>query len=155
MRATFAAGCFWHVEETLANVPGVTKTEVGYTGGHIADPSYSEVCSGTTGHAESVQLEYDPQKIAYSDLLETFWNLHNPTTLNRQGPDVGSQYRSVIFYHSEEQKHLAELSKLNLQKSGHFSKPIVTEIIKAGPFYRAEEYHQRYIQKQGGGKCPL
>jgi peptide-methionine (S)-S-oxide reductase len=144
-KATFGAGCFWGVEETFHQLKGVLNTEVGYAGGVTQRPSYEQVCSHTTGHAEVVQVTFDPSKISYEDLLATFWQCHNPTTLNRQGPDVGSQYRSVIFYHSSEQKQKAEASKKKLQTVT--SSEIVTEIVPATPFYKAEEYHQRYIQK--------
>jgi len=154
-QATFAAGCFWHVEETFAKVPGVIKTEVGFSGGHLIDPSYEQVCRGDTGHAESLHLEYDPTKISYAALLDIFFQSHNPTTLNRQGPDIGSQYRSVIFYHNEEQKEAAELAKKTIGNAGQYKNPVVTEIVKAGPFFRAEEYHQRYFKKHGGGTCQL
>ncbi|SFJ07558.1 peptide-methionine (S)-S-oxide reductase MsrA [Thermoflavimicrobium dichotomicum] len=153
--ATFGAGCFWGVEETFRNVPGVINTVVGYMGGHTENPTYEEVCTDQTGHAEVVQVEYDPEKISYDQLLEVFWNCHNPTTLNRQGLDIGTQYRSVIFYHTPEQKEKAEASKEKLDRSGIFKDPIVTEIVPAKTFYRAEEYHQRYLQKRGLGSCHL
>ncbi|RAL25910.1 peptide-methionine (S)-S-oxide reductase MsrA [Thermoflavimicrobium daqui] len=151
--ATFGAGCFWGVEEAFRNVSGVTQTAVGYMGGHTENPTYEEVCTDRTGHAEVIQLEYDPEQVSYDELLNLFWTMHDPTTLNRQGPDIGTQYRSVIFYHTPEQKQLAEASKNNLNQSGRFSKPIVTEIVPAATFYRAEEYHQRYLQKRGLGSC--
>jgi peptide-methionine (S)-S-oxide reductase len=154
-QATFAAGCFWGVEEEFMHVPGVLETEVGYSGGHTKNPTYENVCSDTTGHAESVRLTYDPEKVSYEKLLDIFWNLHDPTTPNRQGPDVGSQYRSAIFYHTPEQKTLAERSKEALEKSGKYNDPIVTEIIPAGPFYRAEEYHQQYFHKTGRRTCGI
>lgn len=153
--ATFAGGCFWQVEETFRTLKGVKSTLVGYTGGHTKDPTYKEVCSDTTGHAEALQIEFDPNEIAYEKLLDIFWSNHNPTTLNRQGPDVGSQYRSAIFYHSEKQKELAEKSKEALEKSGKWSKPIVTEIVPAGQFYEAEEYHQKYLFKRGLEACHI
>jgi len=152
--ATFAAGCFWHVEEAFRRVPGVVSTEVGYTGGHTENPTYEEVCTDKTGHAEAVRLEFDPEKISYEQLLEIFWSIHDPTTLNRQGEDVGTQYRSAIFFHTPEQQALAEASKQRLAQSGRFKDPIVTEIVPAGPFYRAEEYHQRYLEKRGLSSCP-
>ena len=147
--ATFAAGCFWGVEYAFRKVPGVLKTTVGYTGGHTKDPTYEQVCSHTTGHAEAVQIEFDPAKISYEKLLETFWNLHDPTTVNRQGPDVGSNYRSAIFYNSPEQEKEAEALKEKLGKSGKFKLPIVTEIAPAKEFYKAEDYHQQYFERNG------
>ncbi len=149
--ATFAAGCFWGVEETFRQLKGVTQTTVGYRGGALSNPTYSDVCSGQTGHAEAVQIEFDPEIISYETLLNTFWKSHDPTTLNRQGPDVGSQYRSVIFYHDETQRKLAEKSKSIWQNQ--FDRPIVTEITEAGPFYKAEEYHQQYLRKKGLSHC--
>lgn len=153
--ATFGAGCFWGVEETFRKLPGVIDTEVGYMGGNKENPTYEEVCTDTTGHAEVVKIEYNPEEISYAQLLEVFWNNHNPTTLNRQGPDVGTQYRSVIFYYTEEQKRLAEASKKELDESGRYKNPIVTEIVPADTFWRAEEYHQRYLQKRGLDSCQL
>jgi peptide-methionine (S)-S-oxide reductase len=155
MKATFGAGCFWGVEEAFRQVPGVTDTAVGYSGGTTADPTYQDVCTDRTGHAEVVQVEYDPAKVSYDQLLDVFWRIHDPTTLNRQGPDVGTQYRSAIFYHTPEQEAAARASKDRLQASGRFRRPIVTEITPAGPFYRAEEYHQRYVQKRGGAGCSI
>jgi len=153
--ATFAAGCFWGVEARFRAVPGVLDTMVGYTGGHTENPTYEEVCSHTTGHAEAVQVTFDPGKVTFEALLAIFWNLHDPTTRNRQGPDVGSQYRSAIFTHTPEQKRAAEASKRRLAESGkHGAKPIVTEITPATTFWRAEEYHQRYLEKRGQGACP-
>ena len=149
MKATFAAGCFWHVEDLLSKTKGVKSTQVGYIGGTIPDPTYEEVCTDRTGHAEAVEVEFEPTEISYDELLEIFWNNHNPTTLNRQGPDVGIQYRSAIFYHDESQKESAEKSKNNLSQSGKYSNPIVTEIVPAPKFYRAEEYHQKYFKKHG------
>ena len=149
MKATFGAGCFWHVEDLLAKTKGVTSTKVGYTGGQLPNPTYEEVCTDKTGHAEAVEVEYDPNEISFEELLDVFWNNHNPTTLNRQGPDVGIQYRSAIFYHDEQQKEIAEKSKNDLDKSGKFSNPIVTQIIPAPVFYKAEEYHQKYFKKHG------
>lgn len=145
-KATFAAGCFWGVEATFRKIKGVLSSAVGYQGGNFVDPSYEDVCSGKTGHAEVVELTYDPDVVTYSDLLDTFWACHNPTTLNRQGLDVGTQYRSAIFFHDEEQKKRAEGSiKLN---QGLWPTPIVTEISPTSTFYKAEEYHQQYIEKQ-------
>jgi peptide-methionine (S)-S-oxide reductase len=155
MKATFAAGCFWGVEELFRNTPGVLSTQVGYTGGHTQNPTYKEVCTDRTGHAEAVEIEYDPERISYEELLEIFWANHDPTTLNRQGPDIGTQYRSAIFYHSPEQKAAAIASKQALEQSGRFRRPIVTEIVPAGPFYRAEEYHQQYLAKRGLSHCHL
>ena len=149
MKATFGAGCFWHVEDLFAKTKGVKSTKVGYTGGQLSDPTYEEVCTDKTGHAEAVEVEYDPTEISFEGLLDVFWNNHNPTTLNRQGPDVGIQYRSAIFYHDEEQKEIAEKSKNLLDKSGKFSDPIVTQIVPAPVFYKAEEYHQKYFKKHG------
>ena len=148
-KATFAAGCFWGVEEALRQVEGVTATAVGYMGGHLAGPSYEQVCSGTTGHAEVVQVEYDPGRVGYERLLEVFWSSHDPTTRDRQGPDVGTQYRSAIFYHGADQQKAAIAAQEQLQNSGRFQSPIVTEISAASEFYRAEEYHQQYLQKRG------
>ncbi len=149
MKATFGAGCFWHVEDLLSKTKGVKSTQVGYTGGQLPNPTYEEVCTDKTGHAEAVEVEYDPNEISYEELLDVFWNNHNPTTLNRQGPDVGIQYRSAIFYHDEDQKEIAEKSKQSLETSGRFENPVVTEIVPAPTFYRAEEYHQKYFKKQG------
>ena len=149
--ATFAAGCFWGVESTFRALDGVVETAVGYTGGHTSDPTYKDVCGGRTGHAEAVQVEFDPRKISYEDLLRVFWNSHDPTSLNRQGLDVGSQYRSAIFTHNQQQFSLATASKAAIRKPGVLSHRIVTEIIEAPTFYRAEEYHQRYHEKNGGG----
>lgn len=154
-KATFAAGCFWGVQDGFDMLEGVLKTTVGYTGGHTKDPTYEDVCSHTTGHAEAVEVEYNPQKISYEKLLEAFFNMHNPTTMNRQGPDVGDQYRSAIFYHSEDQKKEAEKYKEKLNKSGKYNDPIVTEITQAQVFYRAEEYHQKYFQKHGVSACHI
>ncbi len=148
-KATFAAGCFWGVESVFRKVEGVMDVTVGYTGGYMEDPTYEDVCTDTTGHAEAVEVTYDPDQVGYERLLEVFWMNHNPTTPNRQGSDIGTQYRSVIFYHDEEQKRLAEASKYELDQSGKWPRPIVTEIIPAGEFYPAEEYHQRYFEKQG------
>lgn len=152
-KATFAAGCFWGVEDAFSHLNGVVSTTVGYAGGHMKNPTYEDVCSNETGHAESVLVEYDPAKISYKELLDIFWSIHDPTTLNRQGPDVGSQYRSAIFYHSEDQKKAALLSKAGLEASRGYVLPIVTEIVPAGEFYRAEEYHQQYLAKKGMSSC--
>ena len=147
--ATFAAGCFWGVEYAFRKIPGVLKTTAGYTGGHVKDPTYEQVCSHTTGHAEAVQIEFDPLKVSYGKLLETFWAIHDPTTVNRQGPDVGSNYRSAIFYNSPEQEKEATALRQELERSGKFKRPIVTEIAPAGKFYAAEDYHQQYFEKRG------
>ncbi len=146
-KATFAAGCFWGVEEAFRKVKGVVSTSVGYAGGGVKDPSYRDVCSGDTGHAEVVSVEYDPTLVSYDALLDVFWSAHDPTTLNRQGPDVGTQYRSAIFFHSPGQEAAARASKEKLQASGKFKKPIVTEITPASSYYLAEEYHQQYEAK--------
>jgi peptide-methionine (S)-S-oxide reductase len=153
-KATFGAGCFWGVEEAFRQVPGVTGTAVGYSGGTLADPTYQDVCRGHTGHAEVVEVEYDPERVSYEQLLDVFWAEHDPTTLNRQGPDVGSQYRSVIFFHTPEQEAAARAAKEQQQASGRFRRPIVTQIEPAAPFYRAEEYHQQYVAKRGAA-CGL
>jgi peptide-methionine (S)-S-oxide reductase len=145
--ATFAAGCFWGVEAAFRKLEGVVETAVGYTGGTTANPSYEEVCSGRTGHAEAVQLQFDPERVSYDELLDLFWALHDPTTLNRQGPDVGTQYRSAIFVHDAKQEAAATASKARLQEASRSRRPIVTEIVPAGPFYRAEDYHQQYFEK--------
>ncbi len=147
MKATFGAGCFWHVEELFSKVKGVTSTAVGYTGGHLENPTYEDVCTDKTGHAEAVQVEYDPNQVSYDDLLKIFWENHDPTTPNRQGPDIGTQYRSAIFFHDSEQEKTAIQSKEKLQNSNQFSQDIVTQIIPAKTFHRAEEYHQRYFEK--------
>ncbi len=149
MKATFGAGCFWHVEDLLRKTKGVKSTQVGYIGGKLAHPTYEEVCTDATGHAEAVQVDYDPNEISYDELLKVFWSNHDPTSLNRQGPDVGNQYRSAIFFHNEEQKNIAQKSKEELEKSGKFQKQVVTEIVPAPEFYKAEEYHQKYFQKHG------
>lgn len=154
-QATFAAGCFWGVEARFAALDGVIETEVGYMGGTLREPSYQEVCTDRTGHAEVVQLTFDPEKISYEQLLAAFWQMHDPTTLNRQGPDVGSQYRSAIFYHTPDQQAEAEQSKAQMDASGVFAKPIVTLIEPAAAFWRAEEYHQQYLAKRGVGSCQL
>ncbi len=152
-KATFGAGCFWGVEETFRKIPGVTATAVGYSGGRTSNPSYEDVCSDETGHAEVVEVDYDPKIVPYDRLLDVFWENHNPTQLNRQGPDVGTQYRSVIFFHDAEQEKAARASRDRLAASGRYARPIVTEISPARPFWRAEEYHQRYLEKRGGGSC--
>jgi len=149
-KATFGAGCFWGVEEAFCRIKGVTSTAVGFSGGKTVDPTYKEVCTGKTGHAEVIQIEFDPSRITYDDLLAIFFRIHDPTTQNRQGPDVGSQYRSVIFYHSPTQEKRARAYKEQLELSGRYDSPIVTEILPAGPFYQAEDYHQKYHQKNGG-----
>ena len=149
--ATFAAGCFWGVEAAFGKIEGVISTAVGYGGGDFEDPTYDDVCSGKTGHAEAVEVVYDPEKVTYEKLLRTFWNMHDPTTVNRQGPDFGSQYRSVIFFHNDEQQRAVIKSKDEFQAK--LNEPIVTEIIKATAFYKAEEYHQRYLEKRGAKSC--
>jgi peptide-methionine (S)-S-oxide reductase len=146
---TFASGCFWCVEAIFQNVKGVQKVVSGYSGGHVEDPSYEEVCTGTTGHAEACQITYDPKQISYAELLEVFWKTHDPTTLNQQGNDHGTQYRSAVFYHNEEQKKLAEHYKKELDVSGAFDAPIVTEITPYKNFYKAENYHQNYYNEHG------
>jgi len=149
-KATFAAGCFWGVEEAFREAPGVVSTAVGYTGGTTENPSYEEVCTGRTGHAEAVEVVFHPAQTSYEALLELFWSVHDPTQINRQGPDVGSQYRSAVFYHTPARRQAAEAAKEAAQQSGRFDRPIATEITPAGPFYLAEEYHQRYLQKKAG-----
>jgi len=153
-KATFAAGCFWHVEEAFSHLEGVVSTMVGFMGGTKKNPSYEDVCTNTTGHAEVTHVVFDPKKISYEKLLEVFWDIHDPTTLNRQGPDEGTQYRSVIFYHTVDQKRAAEQSKSKLHQSGKYKNSIVTEITKATTLYPAEEYHQHYLAKQGLASCP-
>jgi peptide-methionine (S)-S-oxide reductase len=154
-KATFAAGCFWGVEETFRQIGGVVSTRVGYTGGSVPAPSYEQVCSDRTGHAEAIEIEYDPAQVSYDRLLDVFWAMHDPTTLNRQGPDVGSQYRSAIFYHNEAQEAAAGASRQRLEQSGKHRRPIVTEIVPAKEFYPAEEYHQRYLEKRGIRTCHI
>ena len=154
-KATFAAGCFWGVEVTFRQLPGVTSTRVGYTGGNFANPTYKDVCTDGTGHAEAVEVEFDPAKISYEQLLDVFWENHDPTQVNRQGPDYGTQYRSAIFYHSPEQKAAAEASKSGLEKSGRFSKPIATQIVPKATFFEAEDYHQQYLEKRGLASCHI
>jgi peptide-methionine (S)-S-oxide reductase len=152
-KATFGAGCFWGVEAAFRQVEGVTATAVGYEGGRLENPTYEDVCSHTTGHAEVVQVTYDGDRVSYDALLDVFWRKHDPTQLNRQGWDIGDQYRSVIFFHDDEQRAAAERSKAELDASGHFRRPIVTLVEPAQTFYRAEEYHQRYLEKQGPSSC--
>jgi peptide-methionine (S)-S-oxide reductase len=154
-KATFAAGCFWGVESAFRQVAGVINAQVGYTGGKTADPTYKEVCTDTTGHAEAIEITFDPAKVPYETLVSLFFKMHDPTQVNRQGPDFGTQYRSAIFYHSPEQKAAAESSKAALDKSRKYKKPIATQILPAGTFYRAEEYHQRYFEKNGGPACHI
>lgn len=153
--ATFGAGCFWGVEAAFRQVEGVTETEVGYMGGTLDNPSYKDVCTDRTGHAEVVQVQYEPERVSYEDLLDVFWSSHDPTTMNRQGPDVGSQYRSVIFFHDEEQRAASESSKRALEESGRFRRAIVTAVEPASRFWRAEQYHQRYLEKRGLASCTL
>jgi peptide-methionine (S)-S-oxide reductase len=154
-KATFAAGCFWGVEAMFRQLSGVTSTRVGYTGGNYANPTYHDVCTDRTGHAEAVEVDYDPAKLSYEELLNVFWENHDPTQLNRQGPDSGSQYRSAIFFHSPEQEAAAKVSKDALARSGRFSKPVVTQIVPATTFYEAEDYHQQYLEKRGLASCHI
>lgn len=154
-KATFAAGCFWGVEAAFRRLPGVVSTVVGYSGGTRPNPTYREVCNGTTGHAEAAQVTFEPAKISYETLLKAFWEMHNPTTPNRQGPDIGTQYRSAIFYHTPEQRQQAEASRQALAACGKLGAPIVTEITPAGEFYPAEDYHQQYFEKNGIAGCGL
>jgi peptide-methionine (S)-S-oxide reductase len=151
--ATFAAGCFWGVEAKFRQVDGVISSRVGYTAGSTDNPDYKAVCTGTTGHAEAIEVTFDPAVISYATLLEVFWRIHNPTTLNRQGPDMGTQYRSAIFYHSDEQREQALASKQALDNSNYYPQPAVTEITAASEFFPAEEYHQCYLEKKGLGSC--
>jgi peptide-methionine (S)-S-oxide reductase len=151
--ASFAAGCFWGVEARFREVPGVVDAVSGYMGGHAENPTYKQVCTGDTGHAETVQVTYDDDEVDYASLLEVFFDMHNPTTRNRQGPDVGSQYRSAVFWHDAVQKEAAERKIRELDASGKWPQPVVTEVIRAGTFWRAEEYHQRYFEKHGGEYC--
>jgi len=153
--ATFGAGCFWGVEAAYRQIPGVLSTRVGYLGGTMENPTYKDVCSGRTGHAEVVEVTYDPARLTYDDLLTVFWENHDPTTLKRQGPDVGVQYRSAIFYHDDEQKAAAEASKAERDRSGRYRRPIVTEITPASQFYEAEDYHQQYLEKRGLASCHI
>jgi peptide-methionine (S)-S-oxide reductase len=154
-KATFAAGCFWGVEAAFRQIDGVSSTRVGYTGGDLENPTYKDVCGDRTGHAEAVEVDYDPAKVKYDDLLQVFWENHDPTQLNRQGPDHGSQYRSAIFYHSPEQEQAARASKEKLEKSDRFSRSIVTQIVPAVTFYEAEDYHQQYLEKRGLATCHI
>jgi peptide-methionine (S)-S-oxide reductase len=154
-KATFAAGCFWGVEATFRQIPGVTATRVGYTGGDLKSPTYKDVCTDRTGHAEAVEVEYNPAEVSYGDLLNVFWENHDPTQLNRQGPDFGTQYRSAIFYHSPEQEQAARASKQAREESRQFSGPIVTQIVPAVTFYEAEDYHQQYLEKRGLATCHI
>ena len=154
-KATFAAGCFWGVEATFRQIPGVISTRVGYIGGRTDDPTYKEVCTDRTGHAEAVEVEYDPAKVPYDALLKVFWENHDPTQLNRQGPDWGTQYRSAIFFHTPEQKGAAAAAKESLEKAGRYAKPIVTHIVPAETFYPAEDYHQQYLEKRGLASCHI
>lgn len=154
-KATFAAGCFWGVEDAFRQVEGVTSTAVGYIGGTTRNPSYKEVCTGRTGHAEAVEIDFDPAKVSYLELLATFWKSHDPTTVNRQGPDVGTQYRSAIFFHDATQEKDSRDSKAVLTEQGVFKRPIVTEIVPATEFYKAEDYHQQYFEKQGIRSCHI
>jgi peptide-methionine (S)-S-oxide reductase len=153
--ATFAAGCFWGVEAAFRQVPGVTATRVGYTGGTTTNPTYKQVCTDRTGHAEAVEVSYDPARVSYDDLLRVFWEIHDPTQRNRQGPDIGTQYRSAIFYHDAEQEAAARASKERLERSGAHKRPIVTEIVPAQTFYQAEDYHQQYLEKRGLATCRI
>jgi peptide-methionine (S)-S-oxide reductase len=154
-KATFAAGCFWGVEDAFRQLPGVISTTVGYIGGTTKNPTYKEVCTGRTAHAEAVEVDYDPSKVSYDQLLSTFWKSHDPTTVNRQGPDVGTQYRSGIFFHDAEQEKEARASKAKLENEKFFKRPIVTEITAAPEFFRAEDYHQQYFEKQGIKACHI
>jgi peptide-methionine (S)-S-oxide reductase len=154
-KATFGAGCFWGVEAAYRQIPGVISTRVGYLGGTMENPTYRDVCSGRTGHAEVVEVTYDSDRLTYDDMLTVFWDNHNPTTLNRQGPDIGTQYRSAIFYHDEEQKKAALESKEERENSGRYRSPIVTEITPASAFYEAEDYHQQYLEKRGLSSCHI
>ena len=153
--ATFAAGCFWGIEAAFRQTEGVLDTTVGYSGGDYENPSYKDVCTGKTGHAEVVRVVYDPERVSYEELLDVFWSEHNPTTKNRQGWDIGTQYRSAIFFHDDEQKAIATASRDKLEASGKYRKPIVTEITQASKFYPAEDYHQRYLEKRGLATCTI
>jgi peptide-methionine (S)-S-oxide reductase len=154
-KATFGAGCFWGVEAVFRQLKGVTATAVGYMGGALKNPTYKDVCTDRTGHAEVVEVQFDPKLVGYDTLLDVFWDNHDPTTLNRQGPDVGAQYRSAIFYHSPEQQAAATASKEKRQASGQYRRPVVTEITPAASFWRAEEYHQQYLEKRGLSHCHI
>ena len=153
--ATFAAGCFWGVEATFRQIPGVTSTRVGYLGGQTENPTYKDVCTDRTGHAEAVEVDFDPAQVPYADLLKVFWENHDPTQVNRQGPDWGTQYRSAIFFESPEQQAAALASKQSLEKAHRYSKPIVTQIVPAVPFHPAEDYHQQYLEKRGLASCHI
>jgi peptide-methionine (S)-S-oxide reductase len=153
--ATFGAGCFWGIEAAFRRVPGVLDAAVGYSGGRTENPSYQDVCTDTTGHAEVVQVTFNPEKLSYDQLLNVFWTIHDPTQVNRQGPDYGKQYRTAIFFHSPEQEAVAKKSKQALEASGKLRRPVATEITAAGPFWRAEEYHQRYLEKRGAASCHI
>jgi peptide-methionine (S)-S-oxide reductase len=153
--ATFGAGCFWGIEAAFRRVPGVLDAVAGYSGGHTQNPSYQEVCTDSTGHAEVVQVTFDPEKVSYDQLLNVFWTIHDPTQVNRQGPDYGAQYRTAIFFHSPEQEATAKKSKQALEASSKLRRPVATEITPAGPFWRAEEYHQRYLEKRGATSCHI
>ena len=153
--ATFGAGCFWGIEAAFRRVPGVLDATVGYSGGRTENPSYQDVCTDTTGHAEVVQVTFDPEKLSYDQLLNVFWTIHDPTQVNRQGPDYGKQYRTAIFFHSPEQEAAAKKSKQSLEASGKLRRPVATEITPAGTFWRAEEYHQRYLEKRGATSCHI
>lgn len=154
-KATFGAGCFWGVEETFRQLPGVTGTAVGYEGGAQPNPTYEDVCRHRTGHAEVVEVDFDPERVGFEQLLEVFWANHDPTTLNRQGPDVGDQYRSAVFYHDDDQQIMAETVKARLDAAGRFPRPIITEISPSSTFWRAEDYHQQYLAKRGQSSCHL
>jgi peptide-methionine (S)-S-oxide reductase len=154
-KATFGAGCFWGVEAEFRKINGVKSTSVGYEGGHTTKPTYQDVCTDKTGHAEVVEVEYDPAELSYRDLLNVFWENHDPTQMNRQGPDVGEQYRTAIFYHSPEQQKIAEQSKSERAASGRYRRPIATEIVAASQFWRAEDYHQQYLEKRGLASCHI
>ena len=153
--ATFGAGCFWGVEAAFQGVPGLIETAVGYSGGHMPNPTYKDVCTDETGHAEVVQVSFDPAKVSYEQILNVFWQAHDPTQVNRQGPDFGAQYRSAIFFHSSEQEAIAKKSRAALDASKKLKRPIATEITPAAAFYRAEEYHQKYLQKRGAASCHI
>ena len=153
--ATFGAGCFWGIEAAFRKVPGVLDAAVGYSGGQTQNPTYRDVCTDTTGHAEVVQVTFDPAKVSYDQLLDVFWTIHDPTQVNRQGPDYGKQYRTAIFFHTPEQEAAAKKSRQALESSGKFRRPIATEITSAGTFWRAEEYHQRYLEKRGAASCHI
>ena len=154
-KATFGAGCFWGIEAAFREVTGVRSAAVGYAGGHFENPTYHDVCTGATGHAEVVEVDYDPAEVSYEQLLGVFWGVHDPTTLNRQGPDIGTQYRSAIFFHTPEQEKETRASKDALESSGRFQRTIVTEITPASTFYRAEDYHQQYFEKRGIAHCRM